>query len=269
MNVIQIRTGWNGKLVDSLTMQWKEMRLRPEMALDVIRRRAEQALVGKVTVRRIVYQDDEGDSCTLTVPSLSDALDLCKDGVLRLKLVTEPATMTELKAEDLMDELLKRVEGLNLHRVWERLGEAGLELLAELQPQWQDEWAKLIQPLNLLASGCQVDQRELCQLALGMYERMEGPLQHKVKELTLQSLETVVQDVGDGGLLSWCHGRNILKRRCSKVAQNEYCTWVSLKIGDLLVSVSTICTHKPSIFPKDMRTHHMSWKAVTSHRPRN
>lgn len=206
MNTIQIRTCWNGKPVDSLTMQWKEMRLRPEMALDVIRRRAEQALVGKVTVRRIVYQDDEGDSCTLTVPSLSDALDLCNDGVLRLQLVTEPATkpMTEMmKAEDLMDELLKRVEGLNLHRVWERLGEAGLELLAELQPQWQDEWAKLIQPLNLLASGCQVDQRELCQLALGMYERMESPLQDKVKASTLQSLDSLVKD-GDGR--SWCHG---------------------------------------------------------------
>lgn len=203
MNTIQIRTCWNGKLVDSLTMQWKEMRLRPEMALDVIRRRAEQALVGKVTVRRILYQDDEGDSCTLTVPSLSDALDLCKDGVLRLQLVTEPTNPVKpLNAEDLMDELLKRVEGLNLHRVWERLGEAGLELLAELQPQWQDEWAKLIQPLNLLASGCQVDQGELCQLALGMYEKMESPLQDKVKALTLQGLESLVKD-GDDGLRSW------------------------------------------------------------------
>ena len=45
-------------------------------------------------VKRIVYEDEEGDSCTLTAPSFSDALDLCSDGVLRLQVVPGPGEGT-------------------------------------------------------------------------------------------------------------------------------------------------------------------------------
>lgn len=198
MDKIQIHTCLAGEVIDMLVMQGHEMCARPELALDVIRRRAEQALVGKVSIKRIVYRDEEGDSCTFTAPSIADALDLCAEsGVLLLHVV--PASLktaaSSLHAEELMDELLKRVKGLNLKRVWERLGEAGLELLAELQPQWQEDWAELIQPLNALASGMEIPKQDLLQLAIQMYKKMDGSMQEKVNAYALHTLEAIVKEL--------------------------------------------------------------------------
>ena len=197
MDKIQIRTCLNGEVVDMLVMQGHEMQGHPDLALEVIRRRAEQALVGRVQVKRIVYRDEEGDSCTLTAPSIADALDLCKGGVLLLQVVPAAlGTAGSLHAEELMDELLKRVKGLNLKRVWESLGEAGLELLAELQPQWQEDWAELIQPLNALASGMEIPKDDLLQLAIQMYRKMDGSMQEKVNAYASRTLEAIVKDTG-------------------------------------------------------------------------
>mmetsp|Transcript_37294 Transcript_37294/g.80291 ORF Transcript_37294/g.80291 Transcript_37294/m.80291 type:complete len:314 (+) Transcript_37294:86-1027(+) len=196
MDKIQIRTCLDGEVVDMLVMQGHEMCARPELALQVIRRRAEQVLVGKVQVKRIVYRDEEGDSCTLTAPSMADALDLCKGGVLLLQVVPASlGTASSLHAEELMDELLKRVKGLNLKRVWERLGEAGLELLAELQKQWQEDWAELIQPLNALASGMEIPKDDLLQLAIQMYQKMDGSMQEKVNAYASCTLEAIVKEL--------------------------------------------------------------------------
>ena len=193
---IQICSLLEKEVVDTLVMQRKDMCERPDLALDAIWHRSEQALMGKVSVKKIVYIDEDQDSCTLTAPSISDALDLCKDDVMLLYLIPEASEVANVSkvVENLMDDLLKRVKGLNLQRVWERLGEAGLELLAELQPQWQDDWAKLIQPLNAMASSCRVDLREVLQLTVEIYQKMDGPLQEKVRAFTLQTLERVVKD---------------------------------------------------------------------------
>eukprot|EP00435_Cladocopium_sp_Y103_P058040 s597_g20.t1 len=196
MDKIQIRTCLDGEVVDTLVLHGQDMCARPDLALEVILRRAEQALMGKVQVKRIVYRDEEGDSCTLTAPSIADALDLCKGGVLLLQVVPASGTAaSSLHAEELMDALLKRVKGLNLKRVWERLGEAGLELLAELQPQWQEDWAELIQPLNALASGMEVPQDDLLQLGIQMYQKMDGSMQEKVNAYTSRTLEDIVKEL--------------------------------------------------------------------------
>ena len=173
-----------------------EMREIPDLALDFIRRRAEQVLVGQVEVKRIVYEDEEGDSCTLTAPSISDALDLCRDGVLRLQVVPGPGEGTataHLTPKDLIEELRTRCQGLNPRKMWYRVGEAGLELLSEMQGEWQDDWAELIQPLNNLASGSLDAQglMDLGRLALELYQQMDGKLQCSVKTFALQAINRI------------------------------------------------------------------------------
>ena len=195
-DVVQIRIFLDARLVDSLSMTRLEIREIPDLALDFIRRRAEQVLVGQVEVKRIVYEDEEGDSCTLTAPSFSDALDLCSDGVLRLQVVPGPGegtTTAHVTPKDLMEQLRARCQGLNPRKMWYRVGEAGLELLSELQGEWQDDWAELIQPLNNLASGS-LDAdglMDLGRLALELYQKMDGKLQCSVKTFALQAINRI------------------------------------------------------------------------------
>ncbi|CAK9027382.1 unnamed protein product [Durusdinium trenchii] len=126
-------------------MQRDEMRNLPDMALDVIFQRVEQALHGQpIRSRRLAYADEDGDLCTLTVPGLLDALDLCSGLMLLRVMLDDDASAgwgapVPLTGADLVSELLWRVKGLDLKVVWHRVGEEGLELLSQLQSHWQEE----------------------------------------------------------------------------------------------------------------------------------
>jgi len=228
-DVVQIRIFLDARLMDSLLMTRLEMREIPDLALDFIRRRAEQVLVGQVDVKRIVYEDEEGDSCTLTAPSFSDALDLCNDGVLRLQVVPGPGegtTTAHLTPKDLMEELRTRCQGLNPRKMWYRVGEAGLELLSELQGEWQDDWAELIQPLNNLASGS-LDAdglMDLGRLALELYQKMDGKLQCSVKTFALQAINGIEKELSQP-LVKSCSSCG-----CS-VASGQLCVFCAGDLG--------------------------------------
>lgn len=95
-------------------------------------------------VRRLAYADEDGDLCTLTVPGLLDALDLCSGLMLLRVMLDDDASAgwgapVPLTGADLVSELLWRVKGLDLKVVWHRVGEEGLELLSQLQSHWQEE----------------------------------------------------------------------------------------------------------------------------------
>lgn len=198
---MEVRSCLDGQEVDSVCMQRDEMRNLPDMALDVIFQRVEQALHGQ-PIRRLAYADEDGDLCTLTVPGLLDALDLCSGLMLLRVMLDDDASAgwgapVPLTGADLVSELLWRVKGLDLKVVWHRVGEEGLELLSQLQSHWQEDWSKLIHPLDALASGYRFSDAQLttwAQLALELYRAMEPALQQQVLDFTQKSLERVARE---------------------------------------------------------------------------
>jgi len=87
---VEIRICVGGVLLDAMCLSCVEMRLMPDDAFHAIRQRAEEACCNKV-IKRIAYMDDEGDVCTLAPAAISDALDLCRNGLMELQLVLEDA----------------------------------------------------------------------------------------------------------------------------------------------------------------------------------
>jgi len=90
MAVLEIRVLLETDVVDTICVKADEVKDLPGEAFDVICQRAQQA-VGNKAIKRIFYVDDEGDACTLAPPSISDALDLCRNGVLELRIMLEEA----------------------------------------------------------------------------------------------------------------------------------------------------------------------------------
>ncbi|CAE7546345.1 unnamed protein product [Symbiodinium sp. CCMP2592] len=88
--VLEIRVLLETDVVDTICVKADEVKDLPGEAFDVICQRAQQA-VGNKAIKRIFYVDDEGDACTLAPPSISDALDLCRNGVLELRIMLEEA----------------------------------------------------------------------------------------------------------------------------------------------------------------------------------
>eukprot|EP00440_Ansanella_granifera_P064714 gb/GFBE01070165.1/.p1 GENE.gb/GFBE01070165.1/~~gb/GFBE01070165.1/.p1 ORF type:complete len:845 (+),score=232.11 gb/GFBE01070165.1/:1-2535(+) len=67
----------------SICMDAQEMNELKEQAFSHICKTAEEMADGK-EIKRITYVDDEGDHCTLSAPSIPDALKFCENGALDL-----------------------------------------------------------------------------------------------------------------------------------------------------------------------------------------
>jgi len=73
----------------SIAMDEQEMKHLNEAAFSAICKCADEMLEGKV-FKRITYMDDEGDLCTLTAVSVSDALRFCdQEGILHFNVESE------------------------------------------------------------------------------------------------------------------------------------------------------------------------------------
>jgi len=87
---------------EEVPMDREEMRRFPEEALQQLRLRAENMLLGE-PLKRLTYQDDDGDNCTLTRSSLDDALTFAVgcDGIdiLEIKAVADETTETPTNVE--------------------------------------------------------------------------------------------------------------------------------------------------------------------------
>lgn len=99
MAVLEIRVLLESNVVDTICVKADEVKNLPGEAFDIICQRAQQA-VGNKAIKRIFYVDDEGDACTLAPPSISDALDLCRNGVLELRIMLEEATAATAQSQN-------------------------------------------------------------------------------------------------------------------------------------------------------------------------
>ncbi|CAJ1373898.1 unnamed protein product [Effrenium voratum] len=90
---LQISLLLEGEQADGFYMNSEEMRSLPDRTLDVIRQRAEAVLSRRsLKLNRIMYRDEEGDYCTLLVPSITDALDTVEGNpILELHIAAEPS----------------------------------------------------------------------------------------------------------------------------------------------------------------------------------
>mmetsp|Transcript_70952 Transcript_70952/g.125447 ORF Transcript_70952/g.125447 Transcript_70952/m.125447 type:complete len:726 (-) Transcript_70952:227-2404(-) len=87
MTAIQIKLTC-GDESSSICMIDGEMEHLNAQAFDAIRQTAEGLLAGKA-LKRVTYLDDEGDFCTLSAPSIPDALKFVENGILELKVESE------------------------------------------------------------------------------------------------------------------------------------------------------------------------------------
>ena len=122
------------------------------------------------------------------MPTLLDALELCKNGLLELRVLPEL---------DLVTLLMEQIQDHDVREVWQAVGEAGLEMLAEMQHSWREEWAELIQPLNCLASGTYKEEElaPWARMAAEIYQKMDDAQQQHVAgcdSMCQESLEALV-----------------------------------------------------------------------------
>lgn len=122
------------------------------------------------------------------MPTLLDALELCKNGLLELRVLPEL---------DLVTLLMEQIQDHDVREVWQAVGEAGLEMLAEMQHSWREEWAELIQPLNCLASGTYKEEElaPWARMAAEIYQKMDDAQQQHVAgcdSMCQESLEALI-----------------------------------------------------------------------------
>ena len=84
---------------------------------------------------------------------------------------------SEAEASEMLERLMEIVGEENLRTAVRKLGDKGLDLMAEYQDHFTDEWTALVTPLHLAASGdfLETQVKSFVRNALEVY-RKHGPV---------------------------------------------------------------------------------------------
>lgn len=98
------------------------------------------------------------------------------------------------------EQALRKLYGLvgegNMKKTWQKLGEAGLALMAKHQDVWKDDWIPLIQPLHCLNSGNFHEQElpSFVQLALDLYQKMDDGLKTSIASSFKSTIDQLLEE---------------------------------------------------------------------------
>eukprot|EP00930_Biecheleria_cincta_P082392 TRINITY_DN7212_c0_g1_i2.p1 TRINITY_DN7212_c0_g1~~TRINITY_DN7212_c0_g1_i2.p1 ORF type:complete len:901 (-),score=164.77 TRINITY_DN7212_c0_g1_i2:209-2857(-) len=188
-----------------------------DLSFETVTTCAQQILEGGETLKRIVYEDDEGDRCTLTKPSLSDALRFCDEGTLQLHVEgasipksesaapSAPPSSEEavpgvcpppsaIDAKMFLEALRVATSGTDIRRVLPRLADAGRSLIQEME---LPELFVLLDPLESFGDGCvELDQLTVfAEIAAGVFNSMTDEAQQQIYQKGHAALLAIVEEL--------------------------------------------------------------------------
>ncbi|CAJ1435186.1 unnamed protein product [Effrenium voratum] len=127
--------------------------------------------------------------------TLSDAL----IGGIAVQKPLQDDIDTAREVEELVAWLHSVIADLDMTRFFQRLGEAGLQLLSELQGFWVDAWATLMQPLHSLAAGSfdltQLQLEAFGKVAMEAYKKLDASLQARARGFLKAAIDRIQEEL--------------------------------------------------------------------------